>query len=632
MKRRALLCLGLSLAMVGALLHRPATAATYYVDFDGGSDAGAGTSARAAWKHAPGDPAGEAAAKAVRLDPGDTVLFKGGVVYRGSVKVAWSGAEGKPIIFDGNTAGTFGEGRAIVDGSDVIPDWQCCDPKNVGDNPNRTKILVARVTGKSDPLAWNLYQGDRLLYLAQDPNPTERFYMDRRDSYRDIPAGGATPTRIADAEYFTQKSPEAWAGAYVAIWAQPNYTYFQKVTGFDPSEHTIHYEKLPAPHYEKRGRYAMLNHPQLIDQPGEFAIRATDNGDVLVYLWPFKNPNVARNPNAPEAVPVTISRRGTGFDLDGHSHITVQGFVIQKFLSRNPHRGAGVSNDKAGAKSIVVQDNIIRHCNKENTTWKHTGINLSGVTGGRVERNEVVDNRRIGGIYLLGGTTGVDIKNNTVRHCGYVGIWLIGAPKCRIIGNTVLDNRGTHANAITVYHGSNDVLVFGNTVHNSQVALASEKITNMTVAYNVFTNSGGYVVCNWYNSTGLKYYNNVILAPDNKALMLSRRGTTDCVVKNNILAGLLINKPFEVSNNLYVGHFQGFETLKKLLGHDLLTEIDLSKIFRSPKTGDYRLIEGSPAIDAGVDVGLEADGTGRPVPEGTAVDLGANEYRPPRKH
>ena len=42
--------------------------------------------------------------------------IKGGVAYHGSLVFKVSGQDGKPIVLDGNTAGTFGEGRATLTG------------------------------------------------------------------------------------------------------------------------------------------------------------------------------------------------------------------------------------------------------------------------------------------------------------------------------------------------------------------------------------------------------------------------------------------------------------------------------------------------------------------------------------
>ena len=90
--------------------------ATYYVDYAGGSDLNSGTSPATAWKHVPGDPLASGIPANTTLLPGDTVVFKGGVVYNGTVVIPWSGLLGRPITYDGNSAGTFGTGEAIIDG------------------------------------------------------------------------------------------------------------------------------------------------------------------------------------------------------------------------------------------------------------------------------------------------------------------------------------------------------------------------------------------------------------------------------------------------------------------------------------------------------------------------------------
>ena len=92
---------------------------TYYVDFDGGSNANSGVSTTAAWKQCPGDNSASGAALSTQLKAGDAVVFKGGVVYRGSVSLKWSGSASAGIVYDGNSAGTFGTGAAIIDGENT---------------------------------------------------------------------------------------------------------------------------------------------------------------------------------------------------------------------------------------------------------------------------------------------------------------------------------------------------------------------------------------------------------------------------------------------------------------------------------------------------------------------------------
>ena len=98
----------------------------YYVDYSGGADSNAGTDTSVAWQHCPGDSLATGTAGSTPLNPGDTVFFKGGVSYvlaatnptpglpMGGIALNWSGAAGNPITYDGNSAGNWGSGRAIL--------------------------------------------------------------------------------------------------------------------------------------------------------------------------------------------------------------------------------------------------------------------------------------------------------------------------------------------------------------------------------------------------------------------------------------------------------------------------------------------------------------------------------------
>lgn len=94
------------------------SATTYWIDYSAGRDSATGTTASSAWQHCPGDPAATGNPAAATLAPGDTVIFKGGVNYvlTGStgISLRWNGQSGAPITYDGNSAGTWGTGPAIL--------------------------------------------------------------------------------------------------------------------------------------------------------------------------------------------------------------------------------------------------------------------------------------------------------------------------------------------------------------------------------------------------------------------------------------------------------------------------------------------------------------------------------------
>jgi hypothetical protein len=88
------------------------------VDFAAGDDAADGRSTQTAWKHAPGDATATGGPLSAQLAPGDVVLLKGGVAYQGSIGIRASGTASAPIIYDGNSRGTWGTGKALIDGEE----------------------------------------------------------------------------------------------------------------------------------------------------------------------------------------------------------------------------------------------------------------------------------------------------------------------------------------------------------------------------------------------------------------------------------------------------------------------------------------------------------------------------------
>ncbi len=99
---------------------------TYYIDYANGSDSNSGTSPSQPWKHSPGDPNATSNPQSVTLKPGDTIAFKGGVVYQfpssgGYIAALASGSAGSPITYiSGNLLPTpwpDSSSRAVIDGT-----------------------------------------------------------------------------------------------------------------------------------------------------------------------------------------------------------------------------------------------------------------------------------------------------------------------------------------------------------------------------------------------------------------------------------------------------------------------------------------------------------------------------------
>ncbi len=163
------------------------SSAEYYVDYENGDDSNIGTSADAAWKHCPGDLNAIDRAKSATLKAGDTVYFKGGVRYRGGIEVKWSGSQGAPIRFDGNTSGNFGKGPAIIDGSASIKNWKLCsEEKMAGANTLWNKIYYADIKRDANWRAFLLCDNDLPLPVAQWPNPKDPMFQDRVHEFHEV--------------------------------------------------------------------------------------------------------------------------------------------------------------------------------------------------------------------------------------------------------------------------------------------------------------------------------------------------------------------------------------------------------------------------------------------------------------
>jgi hypothetical protein len=104
------------LIFIGASL---SWAATYYVDFSNGLNSNNGNSTASAWKNCPGDSLATGVSAGTQIKAGDIILFKGGVVYKGQITVRWSGSASAQITYDGNSAGTWGTGKALIDGENL---------------------------------------------------------------------------------------------------------------------------------------------------------------------------------------------------------------------------------------------------------------------------------------------------------------------------------------------------------------------------------------------------------------------------------------------------------------------------------------------------------------------------------
>jgi polygalacturonase len=259
-----------------------------------------------------------------------------------------------------------------------------------------------------------------------------------------------------------------------------------------------------------------------------------------------------------------------------------------------------------------------------------------------VERCHVHDNP--------GHTKGVAIHTCAkaiVRDCRVVrttstAVILYLSTDCQIIGNTVLENYGMHANGLSFYTQCRNILVERNRVAYGNIALTFEASTDLIFRNNLFDGSGNSMVVGAWISPGtgrtiknVQFLNNTMIR-SNRGLGYTVGLFTNCkdveglVVRNNIIDGVgddrkgVFAKGGVFSNNLYTRVNDQLQDPK--LGTDCLQELDLKRIFVDPEHDDFRLCARSPAIGAGMEVGVATDIEGKIRPTTRRPDVGAWAY------
>lgn len=607
-------------------------ARTFYVDFAGGDDDADGLSAAQAWRHAPFDRNAAGQPAAVALQPGDTVRFKGGVRYVGEWVIEVSGAEGEPIVIDGNRDGSFGEGPAILDGGETIHGWEPVSgpeavrgnprwrdmftaviPVDIAPNLSHREVVLHRKAPPARRPPWQrviLIDGEAgVLPIAQLPKPADPFFPDLPADFFRSPSrltlGEARGlSGITDPAHLTATELDAYLHRMVGVHGGNNHVYFANVQGFDPERGVLHIPAFRHATYPQT-RWAFYNAPELISERGEWAIVAEGEGIARIFLLP---------PGAPGQVPeqIAFARLGTGIQIrGGQRHLVIRGLVIQRFAGG----GGGIQVARAARRAghITVEDCVIR--------W----VSGDAVIGLNYCDDIVIRNCRA---YECPGWTSSIFasrvnrflfEGNIFRKNSGSGIRHYACKHGVVRRNAILEHHGMHASGINLYEGSLDLTVEENHLHNA-IAI-NRNAEGLRIRHNVIDGQGrlSFGVAMWpsgsvggRNLTDILIEHNTIVNLDPEvgwasAVLYNFRGEaplpTGLVVRNNLLQRLEGRAlPGVVAHNLLLSR----PGQAGLLTHNFLHE-EASELFVDAARGDFRRRPGSPHAELGAQSAVLSD-------------------------
>lgn len=577
-----------------------AQAATYYVDFDGGNNALAGTSSGTAWKHCPGDPNATGTAASTTLAAGDTVIFKGGVVYRSHVFLSWSGSDGNPITYDGNSAGTFGTGMAIMDGSDVIStSWtNCVDAADCGGNPNWANIYYTPIPAVATN-GWRqiLIDGTNMTRTAQEPDPSNPFLWDDTSEYFAAHHTNVTSTNLVGTNYFTQASSSDWDGAWIAMRGSGNALFFREITAFDPATDMVTFPSF-SDYTSQDTLWAVFNHIRLLDQPGEHVV---DEIAGRLYIWPHDSGDMGGHT-------WSIATRTNAFGGLSKNNLT-----FRNFLARGYYYEIGGNNDGACIVYCVntgtpgngaARNNSLYHSVAEfmRSMPRRSLVTMNNDYGITVQSN-VLRKSYAGGIRAGYGQH--TIVSNWIEEITGTGVFVQYSTNSTINWNTVTNLVGTHANGISVYTYSDNVEVNYNRVVNANNLITFEYSQNVDFIGNLVDARGKDQRINeWGVMSGtVRWLGNTLVNNSvNRILNIGVASSTNATytLQNNIIdgGGVFPLTGATHTYNIYTGFHFWQDAGDLSTGESEQDEGDLFVSFGN----DYRLIAGSPAIDAGTDL------------------------------
>lgn len=619
------------------LIPSAASAATYYVDATLGNNSNNGTSTSTPWQTL-------AKVSGTTFSPGDSILFKRGETFAGTLVVGQSGTNGNPITYS-----TYGTGdRPLINAAGIN--------YGVDIRTNKSYITVAGLTVQSATLSQFVMSSNVSHIQITDcvvSGGNSGYYIFSTGTYSDIVISDSTATGYSGAG---SAGVKLGSGTYTDITVD-NVT-ASSTTGINGfSLGTGLYSNITILDS------SFTNHTSA---GINFGAGATTNTTIA---------NTTSTNNVGHGVSfvgqksgimldeVTATNNGgRGISIVPSAGMSISGLTIDNSdFSNNGSEGFYIlpSTTSSSASQIIVRSTTAS--NNESTGFFIYGSTSdflgSGVTGNNNGGSGIEFQVNAGGTIASTTIINSTFNENAVNGISYTGLGNGTGTNSTVLGSTAQENENDGFNihdrwtnvvfdgSIAISNGVDGVGADGdgfsyhdattgiirNSIarNNLKSAVTNINMASTTIYNNLFSHdtTGTNALVELTDGSSDSIYNNVFYNPSQQGVALSAAATTSVTVYNNVISGFDTGIQRQGSATLMEDYNIVYNTASSAWSgltpgpHSLISD----PRFTDATSLDFTLQQSSPAINAGTTTPYATDRIGNP--RVGMPDIGAYEYQ-----